>query len=187
MYIILPRKTNMIGWSPKIPPRPQRWQSRAEFLNSHREGQFAAELRSLTQAHYALRREWEATKREYYARKAGFNPNQPRVPAGNPDGGQWTLIGGGGSSRVRLADASNVPGSGVMSDATPDPIIPGAQYAQTQIVIYPSALTGMSTIDETTTKLTNIAAKLADIGEFAPGLSPQAYGTAYHVAFATTV
>jgi hypothetical protein len=29
-------------------------------------------------------------------RKAGFNPNQPRVPAGNPDGGQWTDSGGGG-------------------------------------------------------------------------------------------
>lgn len=24
------------------------------------------------------------------AEKAGFNPDQPRVPAGNPDGGQWT-------------------------------------------------------------------------------------------------
>lgn len=26
--------------------------------------------------------------------KAGFNPSQPRVPAGNPDGGQWTSGGG---------------------------------------------------------------------------------------------
>jgi hypothetical protein len=26
------------------------------------------------------------------ALKAGFNPNQPRVPAGNPDGGQWTRV-----------------------------------------------------------------------------------------------
>ena len=25
-----------------------------------------------------------------------FNPNRPRVPAGNPDGGQWTGSGGGG-------------------------------------------------------------------------------------------
>lgn len=29
------------------------------------------------------------------AAKAGFDPNQPRVPAGNPDGGQWTGAGGG--------------------------------------------------------------------------------------------
>jgi hypothetical protein len=33
-----------------------------------------------------------------FAFKAGFNPNQPRVPAGNPDGGQWTGSGGSGSS-----------------------------------------------------------------------------------------
>ena len=26
--------------------------------------------------------------------KAGFNPAQPRVPAGHPDGGQWTRDGG---------------------------------------------------------------------------------------------
>jgi hypothetical protein len=32
--------------------------------------------------------------------KAGFDPDEPRVPAGNPDGGQWTTGGGsGGSSR----------------------------------------------------------------------------------------
>ena len=23
-----------------------------------------------------------------------YNPNQPRVPRGNPDGGQWTSVGG---------------------------------------------------------------------------------------------
>lgn len=31
-----------------------------------------------------------------YLRK--FDPNEPRVPAGNPDGGQWTTEGGGASS-----------------------------------------------------------------------------------------
>jgi hypothetical protein len=29
-------------------------------------------------------------RRTFCTHKAGFNPNQPRVPAGNPDGGQWT-------------------------------------------------------------------------------------------------
>ncbi len=29
---------------------------------------------------------------------AKFNPNQPRVPAGNPDGGQWTGSGGGSAA-----------------------------------------------------------------------------------------
>lgn len=49
-------------------------------------------------------------------RKAGFDPDQPRVPAGSPDGGQWTS-GGGNDPRV-------------LSDATPDnEWSPGAQYA----------------------------------------------------------
>jgi hypothetical protein len=30
-------------------------------------------------------------------RKAGFNPDEPRVPAGDPQGGQWTTDGGNGS------------------------------------------------------------------------------------------
>jgi hypothetical protein len=42
--------------------------------------------------------------------KANFNPNQPRVPAGNPDGGQWTDGGGGGGGDlVRIASR---PGRG---------------------------------------------------------------------------
>lgn len=50
-----------------------------------------------------------------------YDPNQPRVPAGNPDGGQWTYDGGG-SARV----AQYVPrgprgggGRGRGTDATP--------------------------------------------------------------------
>jgi len=40
--------------------------------------------------------------------KAGFNPDQPRVPAGRPDGGQWTRDGGAGG-RAELVQAR--PGS----------------------------------------------------------------------------
>ena len=48
----------------------------------------------------------------------GFDPNQPRVPAGHADGGQWTSGGGGGDDRR------------IISDVTPDnDWIPGAQYA----------------------------------------------------------
>lgn len=35
------------------------------------------------------------------AEKAGFNPDQPRVPAGNPDGGQWTGSDGAAGGRQR--------------------------------------------------------------------------------------
>ncbi len=40
---------------------------------------------------------------EIYERK--YNRDQPRVPAGGPDGGQWTSDGGAGNSgqRIRLA------------------------------------------------------------------------------------
>ena len=37
--------------------------------------------------------------RDAVERKYGYDPNQPRVPAGNPHGGRWT--DGGGSSSVR--------------------------------------------------------------------------------------
>jgi len=51
-----------------------------------------------------------------------YNPAQPRVPAGHPDGGEWTS-GDWGSA----ADASSHQ---VLSDATPDNTWkPGAQYA----------------------------------------------------------
>jgi hypothetical protein len=53
------------------------------------------------------------------SRRSHYDPNQPRVPAGHPDGGQWTRVGG--------ASASNRE---VVSDAVPDNEgIPGAQYA----------------------------------------------------------
>jgi len=38
--------------------------------------------------------------------KAGFDPNQPRVPAGSPDGGEWTGGGGGGGPSAGSSTAS---------------------------------------------------------------------------------
>jgi hypothetical protein len=51
-------------------------------------------------------RQWREAKRlsdlrwQRFLRKvkAGFNPDQPRVPAGNPDGGQWTSEDGEGTT-----------------------------------------------------------------------------------------
>ena len=57
--------------------------------------------------------------RDFHARH-GFDPNQPRVPAGNSDGGQWTSENAGGQNEMQI-----------VSDATPDNHWkPGAQYAQ---------------------------------------------------------
>jgi len=57
--------------------------------------------------------------RDFHARH-GFDPNQPRVPAGNSDGGQWTTENAGGQNETQI-----------VSDVTPDNHWkPGAQYAQ---------------------------------------------------------
>ena len=43
-----------------------------------------------------------AMHRHYWALKAGFNPDQPRIPKPNPGGGRWTDAGMS-SGRIRLA------------------------------------------------------------------------------------
>jgi hypothetical protein len=69
-------------------------------------------LRAFERDHVVLRRMVAELRldlqRQRLARKYGYNPSQPRVPAGNPDGGQWTdgADGAGGSTnsrRIRLA------------------------------------------------------------------------------------
>ena len=69
----------------------------------------------------AFNRHWDACRKALHP--SHYDPNQPRVPAGNPDGGQWTDSGGSGGG------GRNDPR--VLSDATPDnDWKPGAQYAQ---------------------------------------------------------
>lgn len=48
----------------------------------------------------AIRANHVETSLQHLARviEAHFNPNQPRVPAGSPEGGEWTDTGAGGSA-----------------------------------------------------------------------------------------
>jgi hypothetical protein len=46
------------------------------------------ELQSIRRNLFLLRREWERMSRSFWDRK--YDPEQPRVPAGNSGGGQWT-------------------------------------------------------------------------------------------------
>lgn len=62
---------------------------------SYRQAAMAVEIRALT-----LCLEW----------KAGFRPEQPRVPAGNPDGGQWA--GDGSDSRPIRVNRRGPRGAG---------------------------------------------------------------------------
>ena len=84
----------MIRWPPEIPaPISQRWQSREKILKAYLDSLTPYELLRVRPDYWALRFGPGAVRREH-ARKANFNSNQPRVPAGNPDGGQWTSEGG---------------------------------------------------------------------------------------------
>lgn len=41
---------------------------------------------------------WLKADMAHYFAKAGYNPGQPRVPRGQPGGGQWTRVGGAPSA-----------------------------------------------------------------------------------------
>ncbi len=66
----------------------------------------SSELQALDRARYdlaALQVEVQLLRLQLI-HKANFNPNQPRMPRGNPDGGQWTRVGVGGNG-----DAGRAP------------------------------------------------------------------------------
>lgn len=52
------------------------------------------ELEDIARDVRKLHREWPSLIRSEL-RKAGYDPNEPRVSAGNPDGGRWTNGGAG--------------------------------------------------------------------------------------------
>lgn len=141
------------------------------------------EVEDLRRSMSAPQREVACLQCELDERKAGYDPTQPRVPAGHSGGGRWTRTGVGG----RYADAGRHLDRSVMTDASPEPLVAGAQYAQTQITVYPNALLGISRIDDITVELTDILARVMDTADFVPSAAPGVYGTLVHVKFATEV
>ena len=129
--------------------------------------------------------------------EAKYRPDQPRVPKGVPEGGQWTDDAGAGGSRVGHSSSTDsgvnkpsgasTPGL-VMSDATPDPVKPGVQYAQlTRIEYQTNALTGIQKIDQSTVTLANTLARVIDVLNYVPDFGPAVYGTEVHTAFAAAL
>jgi hypothetical protein len=117
-----------------------------------------------------------------------YDPKQPRVPAGDPDGGQWTSGFGGVGVSIFEDPADHFPAGEILSDAAPDPLREGEQYAQAQVTIdYSRALTGLSTIDTATRGLSQTLARTMEAVDFIPEWTPQIYGTAVHVAFGASV
>jgi hypothetical protein len=154
------------------------------------EAQAKAEHEAFEREVLQLRREWAELKLELVLRqlRLKYDSNQPRVPKGNSDGGQWTKEGAGeagkgpvaGDSGDAQADSSGL----VLSDESPDPIEPGAQYAQAQIVIHENALTGIEDVDRTTRALTK---RLATIADTVPAGFGPLHGMAVHGAFKTSL
>jgi len=95
-------------------------------------------------AHLFVRPDWrrfvprDAADHPFALYERKYRPDQPRVPAGNSDGGQWTADGGGGGSGSPGSQPTSKPAPindpRVISDATPDnDWKPGAQYAQVEM------------------------------------------------------
>gem|GEM_PF-1250735 len=83
----------------------------------------------------ALRHDFAKLKLEYELRRfqQKYSPDQPRVPAGSREGGQWTGGGGGGAQSGSGDGQDRSVGRNdprILSDATPDNFFkPGTQLA----------------------------------------------------------
>jgi hypothetical protein len=105
----------MSRWPPESTFSPRSWRAQTETLHlpeleagASDEASQARIQRLLSGAQTALRhalalRQMQALHR-IALHQSHFNPNQPRVPAGNPDGGQWTAAGEGRGTRLAAAD-----------------------------------------------------------------------------------
>jgi hypothetical protein len=121
-----------------------------------------------------------------------YSPDQPRVPAGNPDGGQWTDGGGNASALATVLDGPSVrvllvdpgrPTGAVISDATPDGVRAWAQYAEAVDARNRDEAAIVRTtkiLDNTLLAVSTAVVRRADI-------SPQMFGTTVHVVFARAV
>jgi hypothetical protein len=97
-------------------PTADEWRTRARRIQSELEGLTIDELMRGGRAYMDDQRDSVGSG------DRGYDPHQPRVPAGQPDGGQWTNQARGESLRI------NDPR--VLSDIAPnDPWILGADYA----------------------------------------------------------
>ncbi|HEY3908301.1 MAG TPA: hypothetical protein VGM07_00245 [Stellaceae bacterium] len=64
-------------------------------------------------------------------RKTGYNPDEPRVPAGNPDGGQWTNGGGGNAGGLAIPGVTPVDPDVEFTAYTPVHSLPKGAVAVT--------------------------------------------------------
>jgi hypothetical protein len=120
--------------------------------------------------------------------RSHFNPNQPRVPAGHSDGGQWTPEGAvspGSANSSREEPSLSVWLGHFKTDPDSDTGIPEVQQASAHLE-FDDWQTGISTIDNTTKALMDILNQTVATMSRA-GMSPQRWGIFVHGAFAVQV
>jgi len=84
---------------------PEQWKARAEAIQARLQGLSIDELmrdgRGVEAPHVGA----------HDQRRGGYDPNQPRVPAGHSDGGQWTDDERSAERRARLRGALQLAAS----------------------------------------------------------------------------
>jgi hypothetical protein len=121
-------------------------------------------------------------KRYAEQQKAGFKPDQPRVPVGNPDGGQWTSGESGGAAQVAVVDPRDSAGL-VISDEGSGGVRAWAKYAETG----DQQSRDEAAVAATTVTLHKTLVQVSGAVVRSPDITPQQFGTAVHTQFARTV
>jgi hypothetical protein len=104
-----------------------------ETKSQHADADFAQELDAIRADHARVRQMLADVKSELAWRRfvRKYRDDQPRVPAGNPDGGQWTDGGGTGAARqptgmtIEPARLRTNPRNPTTLPRAPIPILPG--------------------------------------------------------------
>src|SRR6201991_1105383 len=109
-------------------------------LDAAKAAAFEAEVAAGYRLLAVLREEVAELRAELKRRRAAerneskYSPSQPRVPRGNPDGGQWTDGGRGASRTLNPTDGANrkpgIDDPRVISDSDPESVRAGDRYAQ---------------------------------------------------------
>lgn len=156
----------------------------------------AAEWEAFEREVLRLRREWAEIKFEYEWRRFSekYDPNQPRVPKGDPKGGQWAKEGGGDAGKDDGNESlATEPAAMRRGPTDKRPALPlhlplgtdsGTQTQRPRITIVNNAQTGKSIVDETTS---NLVKTLEGVVNDLPAGSGSRYGTEVHVNFAKAV
>jgi len=172
------------------------WQSRVEALHPQEpqadlsDGTSHARMqRLLSGSHAALRdalafRHMAASHR-IAPQRPHYNPNQPRVPAGYSDGGQWSSEGRGSLGVIAARERATFLRSGpVASDASPDPLGVWTQYAEAAN----NNDAPDPAIERTRQILHGILGKVnAEVASRRDPISANVYGIRVHAEFANAV